>query len=323
MSLRLFVLIAAFLASPATAGFAQESKGSDEMQTPDVLVRVQSVAGELELIRHVMGRPENQQPDMAVEGAAPREVYFQALTMFRKAERLCFELTREHTEQPTVADGNPGPADLMRIVEATLECLQRVKSKLGIDRQTDPPPRDLGKTPTDVFRATVQANRQLNLLLEQRFSPSDVFEQVTRGVGYASRLLETLPDATTMPDEPGFEEGKRPSDVYRRLLKCFERIHRIAETAGIEILELKVTQAQIDRAEPSDVYDIASLLVSELAFLHSQLNEGVPPREVYYVGRKFPSHVYQRAGILQQQLDELEKQIAEHPNWLSNRDRPQ
>lgn len=278
MPLRLFIASVAFLALNSASGLAQQASSGEVVEPPDVLVRVQTVAGELELIRFVMGRPENQQPDMGVEGAAPREVYFQALTMFRKAERLCFELTREHTEPPEPPDGKPGPADVLAVVDATFDCLSRVKTNLGISERSDPPARDADGTPTDVFRATVQANRQLNLLLEQRSAPSDVFQQVTRGVGYASRLLKSFPDATTLPDEPEFEVGKRPSDVYSRLLECFDRIHRIAKTSGVEILELKATDDQIARAEPSDVYDIASRLVSELADQAAPLVPGVGGR---------------------------------------------
>ena len=112
--------------------------------------------------------------------------------------------------------------------------------------------------------------------------------------------------------------GKRPRDVYLRLVGCFNRIREIADRSGLEILELEVdgTKKAAENAEPGDVYDIASLLVSELAFLHSQLKNGKPPREVFFAGRKFPSHVYQRAGILEKQLEKLEKLAAAEPGLL-------
>ena len=110
----------------------------------------------------------------------------------------------------------------------------------------------------------------------------------------------------------------RPRDVYLRLVGCFDRIRKIAAESDLKVLELEAegSQKAAENAEPSDVYDIASLLVSELAYLHSHLNEAKPPREVYFAGRKFPSHVYQRAGILELQLIRLEEVVAADPNWL-------
>lgn len=289
------------------------------VEPPEVFARVQLVRSRLEQIRYVMGRPENSQPELPVRNAAPREVYFLALTMFRKAERLCFEHTREHVAEPKLPRGPIRPSDVLAVVEATLECLQLVQDRLGIERSDRPVNPDPEKTPTDVLRSTIQANRQLNLLLEHQFAPSDVYEQVTLGIGYTARLLETFPEATTMGDPPPFEPGKRPGDVYRLLLKCFDRIRQVAETSGTAVLELEVAESQITGAEPSDVYDIASLLISELAFLHSRRLNAEPPRQVYYAGRKFPSHVYHRVGLLERQLVELQKWVDRHPDWLDAR----
>lgn len=302
---------------PMPSRAVSDPSPTDSIDIADVCVQVELVRAELEVIRFVMGRPTNEQPEMAVSGVATREVYAQALTLFRKAERLGFEQTREHAPEPAAPTGEITSADVYRVVQSALERIRRVKEHLGIEQQIQPPPRDPSKTATEVFRAVVQANRQLNLLLDRRFAPSDVFEQVTRGVGYASRLLEHFPDATLLPDPPEFEIGKRPGDVYRRLLDCFDRVRAIAKASGLEMLELEADETRIMAAEPSDVYDIASLLVSELAFLHSEVADARAPRPVYYVGRKFPSHVYQRAGILELQLVELEQWVQQNPDWLA------
>ena len=296
-------------------------KDRESIEPQDVFVHVGMVREELERIRFVMGRPENEQPEIAVNGAAPREVYFQAISMFQKANRLCFEHTRERVNQPKLPTGEIVPADVYHIVEAALQRLRRVKQKLNITVKSTAIERDDSKTPTDVFRSCVQASRQLNLLLERRFAPSDVFQQVTFAVGYTARLLEHFPDATVIPDSSRFEEGKRSRDVYLRLVGCFDRIRSIAGQSGLKILELetKGSRAAAALAEPSDVYDIASLIVSELAYLHANLKDTKDPRPVFFVGRKFPSHVYQRAGILEEQLIELEAATQKSPNWLNQR----
>ena len=84
--------------------------------------------------------------------------------------------------------------------------------------------------------------------------------------------------------------------------------------------------AQVDRLDasgatigPSDVYSMATLLVSELTYLHMQVDDFEPPIRTYYPGSKLPSHVYQRVGILEAQLTELEKRVGLTPDWLQDR----
>jgi hypothetical protein len=70
----------------------------------------------------------------------------------------------------------------------------------------------------------------------------------------------------------------------------------------------------------SDVYDIASLIVSELSFLHSHLDGVLAPPDAYYAGRKFPSDVYQRAGLLEALLSDLQALVETSPAWLQATD---
>lgn len=191
------------------------------------------------------------------------------------------------------------------------------QKSLDIVDTVAPPAHDAANTPTDVFRSAVQANRQLNLLPDRDTEPSDVFQQVTLGVAYASKLLDRFPGATTLPEPPPFEVGKLPVDVYRRLLECIDLIRQIAGNSGKQMLELDVNEAHLDGIVPSDVYHIAALAVSELAFLHGQLADADAPRTVYYVGRKFPSHMYQRTGLLKRQLVALERLSKGGHDWLA------
>ena len=51
-------------------------------------------------------------------------------------------------------------------------------------------------------------------------------------------------------------------------------------------------------------------------YLHQQAGFLEAPRPAYYPGRKFPSDVYQRAGQLKIQLDELQGLVNTRPDWL-------
>ena len=104
--------------------------------------------------------------------------------------------------------------------------------------------------------------------------------------------------------------------MYRLLIDCLNTVKLIAATSGLSIVTLEASEADIGAAHPSDVYDISSLLVAELAFLHQQAGTLDAPRPAYYPGRKFPSDVYQRAGQLKFQLDELQGLVKTRPDWL-------
>jgi hypothetical protein len=125
----------------------------------------------------------------------------------------------------------------------------------------------------DIFRSIIQAHRQVDLLLDRPFAPSDAFQQVTLAVGYAAQLRPRF-RCTRMPEPPVFAGRKRPADVYHRLVACFAWVRAIMEHAGLDTLTLNHHPEMVT---PSDVVDIASLIVSELSFLHDHLDSPLTP----------------------------------------------
>lgn len=322
---RIFILLtSALLLSCNTNVAAQDASGSTdqlaaeqgEFQTADLFVLVTFLQAEIELLRLEMGEAENRPYDLYLSGAQPHEVFFQTLTLFRKADQLCFEQTRQRGIAPQPPLGEVQQDQVVTVINLALERVQLVKSQLKITEKSEPAPRDPRRTLTDVFRSIVQANRQLNLLLQRPFQPSDVFQQVTFAVSYCSVLLEQFPQSTRLPQAPDFERRKRPADVYQRLVGCHRLLRQISEESGLELVQLEVSDDQLGQVTPSDVYDVASLLVSELAYLHARLPNAPAPRSAFNPGNKLPSHVYQRAGMLERQLAELYKLVEASPQWL-------
>ncbi len=288
--------------------FAQEAR------PPDVYARVMLLRRHVEQIRAEMGKLAVAERPIEVSGVAPREVYFQAQTLFEKANRLSFEHTRQIADSPPHPEPPIRPHHVLAVVESALERIRLVKAELGIPEPVAAPAFDEAKTPADVLVATVHASRELNQLLDQPFTPSEVYRQVTLAMGYAVRLRAHFP-GDRIPEAPEFVRGKRPQDVRARLFDCLSIIHEIAERSRVEMLRVHRV-ADRPQVTPSDVYDLATLIVSELAYLWSRLENAVPPRPAYYPGRKFPSHVFQRAGHLERQLSELLARVEAEPDWL-------
>lgn len=294
----------------------------DEITSADVLARVQLLRDTLELIRFEMGKPLAIQSEAIVTNVHPHEAYFQALTLFHKADRLALELTGstgispEPTSLSTLA-----PLHIWKLVNASYLRILAIKEELGLKEMISERPEDPSTSLTETGRAIVQANRQINLLQERHFSPSDVSQQVLLASQYAKRLLARFPQSKEASETPPLERGKQPVDVFLRLVECYAILETIAHQSGIPVLHLDLPAAKnvshSRQLEPSDVYDMATLLVSDLAYLHAQLKQIDVPRSIPYPGRMFPSHVYQQATVLLHQLKTLEQLVATDPEWLS------
>ena len=311
--LALLLLVSCCLSAVPPAAAAP----SEEEVTPaHVYALVSLFRQELDLVRVEMGRPKERRSPLQVRGAAPREVYFQALALFQGVNRLSFEMTRSEIPAPTINKERILPADVRDVMHLALERLRHVEESLGLRHTLALPPIEAGRTPTDVFKSIVQAVRQLNLLLDRQLSPSDVFQQVTRALGYASGLRANFA-GRRMPATPPFERAKTPAQVFGKLIDCFRLVRRIASESGVGVLALSVPRAELEAVSSADVHSMASLLVSELRHLHTKLPKAPPPRQTYYPGKKLPSHVYQRAGLLEAQLKDIAALAKTQPGWLA------
>jgi len=242
--------------------------------------------------------------------------------MVLKANRLSLELTGSIGIQPKIRPSSDiRPFHIWMMVNEAYKRILVVKQELGISAANPEIPKESSTTTTEAGGAIVAANRQLNLVLERPFTPGDVVHQVNLAIQYAAGLLKQFPGTSPNPEAPPFERGKQPGEAFLRLVDCFERLESIAKHSKVSVLHFDRTA--VNKAvnhydfHPSDIYDMATLLVSDLAFLYANIKNLESPATVHYPGgRIFPSHVYQQAGILYAQLVELEERVQHDPNWL-------
>lgn len=299
------------------AGASHADDQSDKITVGHNYAEAEWIRSELEFLRKEMGRPLTSPLAISVSDAEPYQVYFQALTLFRRMDALSFDLIREKEGEPDSPEGKIIPSDVYSLLRSARTRIDRIRKGLGLPTSTTTAVTLVNKDPTDVFLAIVKTNRQINLLLDSKFSASDVYRQITVAMDYTSRLRAQFP-GKRMPKEPKFIPRKRPPDVYRKLLNCFTLIQDIKRLSEISTMKLAVNSADIDNATPSDVYDIASLLVGELHHLYRMLPQRPPLRSGYYPGVRFPSHAYQRASHLEVQLLELKTLIQADRGWLKS-----
>lgn len=294
----------------------------EEITPADVLARVQLLRDTLELIRFEMGKPLPTQVEAIVTNVHSHEAYFQALTLFHKADRLALELTGSTGIPPEpISLSALAPLHIWKMVNMSYLRILAIKEELGLKEIISERLEDSSTSLTETGRAIVQANRQINLLQEQHFAPSDVAQQVLLASQYAKRLLARFPQLQVTSENPPLERGKQPADVFLRLIECYASLETIAHQSGIPVLHLDLPAAKSvglsRQLEPSDVYDMGTLLVSDLAYLQGQSKKIDPPKSIPYPGRLFPSHVYQQATVLLHQLKALEQFVATDPKWIS------
>lgn len=278
-----------------------------DVANKDVYVIAEALADEVELIRETMGRPYDDSPRLPVAGVAVDEVFFQARSLLGRSNQLARELAgAASVAVPAIPAGAIGAGDVYAIVETALEQIRLVKVELGITEAVVPTEREAEIAPTGLFSTIIDSNRQLNLLVEQPITSAEVFEVVTLASGYAAGLLAERRAGRAIEPAP-FEGPKLPADNYRRLLDCLDRLHGLAREEGIEVANLSARRNVPERLEPGHVYDIANLVLADVVALAkaagaapARVEPGPAPKHV------FPSHVYQRAGTLERQLEALE-----------------
>lgn len=265
-----------------------------------------------------MGKPKEKQMVLSVSNASPREVYFQADSLFVKANRLAYEVRGHLGTKPKLVNKNIAPAHVWQLVDAALKQILIAKKRLGIKQQVQELMQPSDRTPTDVFNALLQANQQLNILLQQPFSPSDAYQQVTLAINYTEQLLKRYKVSERIPNAPPLVMNKTATDVFKKLIQCIEVIERIAKRNQVNMLSANVNQITLHQISPSNVYDLASIIVSEVQFFGTQ-HKNFELIESHYPGYKTPSQVFQRASILLAQLKKLEIALNKDPQTLDNK----
>ncbi|MBI5816722.1 MAG: hypothetical protein HZB29_14055 [Nitrospinae bacterium] len=266
----------------------------------------------LEYLRLEMGKPPVPIPEVAIEGESPRERYHLASSLFNKANILYFEWLHDIEEHPPAPEGpimDTHVADLLSRVYSLLE-----KSRVGMGL----PKNDsaAGQPVKCDFAFLLSANRRLNGLLINSLAPRNAFQQVSLAVKHAARLIARFPGVERIPPAEPMPRRKIPADVHARLLKCLGMINELDRRSGMKPFVIKSFDFKGAVVDPSDVYDLAFIIVSELDHLHQQTPGARNLPSFYFPETKFPSQVFQRAGILEAQLKILDQMTAADPNWL-------
>jgi hypothetical protein len=300
-----------------TIHFSPAQAAAADATPAEVYSLAQQILGDIELVRFEMGIPKTALVPIKVTGVSPWESFQQARLLYEKTNQLAFEFTRHKAPDISAPPARDiKNADVLKALEIVRERVMDTKKALGITGSAKIPPAG-PVTGDDVFLTLVIADKVAHQCLLTPIAPMLAYQRVTLAVGYASRLLELFPDAGgVMPNTPPYERGKIPGDAFFRLNGCLKLIEQIAAKSGVKIMKLDVRAVEREKLTPADAQNMAAIIIAELSYLHSLQKNAKPVRQAIYPGRKFPSLVYQRAGILEAQLTGLLRKVSKSPRWL-------
>ena len=308
----LFACLAVALVAPVAAqdlDLKEREKKIRNIQPTQVYDLLEQVRDEVELLRFEMGKPKHEDPSFVVAGAAPREVFYQAVSLLRKADDLGYEQLGTRGAPVTLPDGPARPGDVYFVLLGALQRIQAIRENYEIQPPVSSPGISRFKRPTDVYNLILEVSAQLNLLLDESLAPQDVYGQVRTASDHVAQLLGRFPETDSPAKLPSFERGKVPADVHGRLVGCFSDLAEIGDLLGIKMLAIERHASERGGIVPSDVYDVATLLVSQLSYIN-EATGGQPINDAFVDTRKWPSDVYQQAGLLKSQLEALRAQIS-------------
>lgn len=271
----------------------------EDVQPAHCYARAQRLLAETVSIRDEMGRAEDGRPSPEITGAQPREVYFEALDAWRKVHRLAEEIgvSSLATLPPAPALREVRPGHVLGVIDGVLATVGEIRQRLGITEAAKEPAIESSRQPSDVLLTMIRVNRELSRCLERPFAPRDVFETVALASAYATALGASVPVAELV-------RKKKPADCYARLEACLDKVTALIRKKGESALEERGTPKEV---VPGDVYDLASLVLGELAFLHALTPNAAPVHafEPAPSGHRLPAHVDQLARTLEAQLGKL------------------
>jgi hypothetical protein len=297
--------LACYLSMLFIAPIAAQEQTKTVITPPDVYNFSIKLSHTLKKISNAMGVEHQARQPIGVKNVSPREVYFQAATLYIKTSRLMFEFTNDEAKKIKQLKVDAHPADVLALLQLAEDNLETVIEKLNIPPSDSIKVLDQNITPTQVFQTIVELNRRTNDLLDFRFSPSNVHQKITEAITVAAAVLESKKGAKLVFYPNPLERNIRPKDVYTKMVIMYDAMNPIMEKFGKKCLELEEYEKDRPQVLPSDVYDLAVMMVSQLRYMHSLIPGAKKIKNSYYPGKVIPADVYQRLTILEKQMTEM------------------
>ncbi len=275
-----------------------------EITSPHNYQNVGALLNDIEQIRRVLGKRPPRERSFELHDAVPRQVFFQAQTLFRKCNTLAQEMAVVSREAPSPApDRVIVSADVYGMLNDARQQLSYVKDALGITAETDAPAIQRRREPADVMHAIIAASYVLNRLTSSGPDWPQIYDRITLIMSYVGG---TLPAEKRYPELRPFECCKMPQDVFDALNGAYNQAREVAAENDIGFVRIVPGKAAEGGASTSTVYDMTSILITDFAEMTLAMDgDEIDPPVYPRPARILPSHAYQLAQALSDQIARL------------------
>lgn len=253
-------------------------------------------------------RPLNKHPNHALQSA------YRLQARIAQAEH---NLWMKPDEVPEVPRRVITPTDVYDALQNVIAELQRVKYRLGVEREFEYLPTDRTKTPNDVVQYLDWATAMMPDFSMQRVlvqypstsiakHPADVFRVADRIYQSLSRY-QAMRGIRLRPQKVPLVAGLQPRHVYQKTLETMGKVHRLRVLSGLG--ESVMPVYPLRPITPTEVYEQVRRLEEELNLIyrHSGLDRLVTRPQLdgfdSAADSITPSMVYQRMWDVSNLLD--------------------
>ena len=297
------------VAPPPISGRSPDVENS--IKASDVLARLLLVHENFEVIRLYMGRPAPTKPLFRAEGVSNVEMFFLGTTLKEQALRLRFELMRTEEHSHAHPPDTPTLNELFLVLDETLVIAMQIQKHLDVKSNVSERVQPESVTITDVANQVFRTGTLLRQMLNSTNSGSDAFLAVTMGVNQLMALHRKY-TKKLMPDEPLFVPNKTPDDVFSVLMESYKKIHNLWKPKG-QVGMFKLIRQSDRSVGLDDVSELATLLAAQVRRLLMLLKVKRQLDHKGFFGRKFPSHIHQRAALMNAIVGELPPTLTANP----------
>lgn len=247
-----------------------------------------------------------------VQNASPREVYFQALRLEKKIDRLNNEMTGTkengyqamHTEAKSIA-----PKDVYVVVRRINRKIDRILAHINLKVTAEQQTASINTKPSDVYNKLIVLNEFVNALLDKRANASDVYETTMLSIFYLDEILLHLsPDLKIEPKVQKYT-NKTIIDVIEQQIIIIQKLKKIAKKNDLKMLDIQAIKNCKKPPDLNELQELSYLILSEVEYLARIKHISLSHIQTYYPGKRYLSDIYQRNEVLIYKLEMLMKQF--------------
>lgn len=284
------------------------------LKPADVYVQSLKILNQIRFLRISQSLPLDIPPPVKTESKRPNHALKQAHDLLEKIAEAQNNLWIEPIEVPTTPRREIKPGEVYDTLLRVQAELERVKYRLGIERDIKISISKGQKTPNDVLFNLTWASRMMPLFPNKapikQYPQQSLNKNPSHLYALTQHIIEELLEyrrqrgIQTMPRKIPKQTNLKTLNVYQKTLHVMEKVSQIREQEGLG--KLALPRGYLRQITMTETYDLIIRLDDELKILYERI--GMPKqfmelRHAQYYSEKNISDVFQQMWTISYLLD--------------------